>query len=176
MKRRLSMVAVVGISFLVSSSAWAACVQGNSAGVWRYFAQSGFAEGGHAQGGHSGAGHSHGSHRAVLHDSHWRGHMSFSAAGVMTAASGTEQYPTTSMTIASRSVPISAARMTVQASCRTFGYFVSGGVRYDFEGWMSRDKEEIQGVGRYVVADGILGTPDGQSDDAGTFSLELVRQ
>ncbi len=80
------------------------------------------------------------------------------------------------MTIASRTVPLSGARMTVQASCRTFGYFISGGVRYDFEGWMSRDKEEIHGVGRYVVPDGILATADGLRDDAGTFSLKFVRQ
>lgn len=176
MQRPLSTVAVLGILFVVSSSAGAACVQGNAAGVWRYFAQSGYANGGHAHSEHSGGGHSHGLHRPVLHDSHWRGHFSFSAAGVMTAVSGTEQYPTTSMSIASRTVPMSAARMTVQASCRAFGYFISGGVRYDFEGWMSRDKEEIKGVGRFVVADGVLATADGQLDDAGTFALEMVRQ
>ncbi len=176
MQRPLSTIAVLAVSLVVASSAGAACLQGNAAGVWRYFLQSGYANGGHAHGEHSGGGHSHGSHRPVLHDAHWRGHFSFSSAGVMTGVSGTEQYPTTSMSIASRAVPISTARLTVQTSCRAFGYFISGGVRYDFEGWMSRDKEEVKGVGRFVVADGVLSAADGQRDDAGTFTLEMVRQ
>lgn len=169
-------IAVLGMSFLISPSASAACVQANSAGVWRYFAQSGYSSGSSTQGHHSEAGHNHGSHRAVLHDSHWRGHFSINSVGVMTGGSGTEQYPTAGMTIGTRTVPVSLARLTVQASCRAFGYFVSGGVRYDFEGWMSRDKEEIQGVGRFVVPDGTLAIANGQPDDAGTFTLHMVRQ
>ena len=176
MLRIRSRIVFLGMSLLISCSASAACVQGNSAGVWRYFAQSGYAQGGHSESGHTGGGHSHGAHRAVLHDAHWRGHFSFNAAGVMTGASGTEQYPTPSVTIGSRTVAMTTARLTVQPSCRAFGYFVSGGVRYDFEGWMSRDKEEIKGVGRYLVPDGVLSTADGVRDDAGTFALEMVRQ
>lgn len=176
MLRIRSKIVFLGASLVISSSAGAACVQGNAAGVWRYFAQSGYAEGGQEGGHHSEGTHHHGSHRAVLHDAHWRGHFSFTSAGVMTGASGTEQYPTPTMSIGSRAVAITTARLTVQTSCRAFGYFISGGVRYDFEGWMSRDKEKISGVGRYLVPDGVLSAVDGVRDDAGTFALEMVRQ
>ena len=152
--KSLSMFTFV-LLMIGAQPALAACAQADGAGIWRFFTADSAAV---APG-------------AVSFNA-TRGYLAFSSAGVLTRGSVTRTGVNSSYNIAHVTGAIAAgqARITVQASCRVFGYVILGGIRNNIEGWMTRDKGSIAGIG---WADSNTAPNTGW---AGTFSLDMVRQ